>query len=377
MEPIPNLNNAERRRIPPVVLFVLLVGLSVGFLHGRLADLYARPASVPTQPLRLPAEWPDEAVTVPVGGGFQWVTLRRGGLLARGPGRLIGQEEVSLCDQRRDGSPDAPLLPLYVGWGWAQLRAAATANLAARPPRPANYGLKNPMLDDGPEGVDVPAFQLALDPVGTPLRPLTEDQFLRLTLRDRRPVLLLADTAETGAGPALAFHRDLWLLWSAGAAPAGDGWDHAVRVQRMADRECPFGRLQLSVYGPPGPDQAVSATGPRTVLWYPGGESAREFRLEPGRYGAVAALAAPPPRREDAELFERALATGLLRPGEDGRIAVAPADLPLRQAYARLHPELLTPREGEPDWLGGTWDDAPAGRGVQCPATIGGSALAV
>ena len=353
MEPIPNLNNAERRRIPPVVLFVLLVGLSVGFLHGRLADLYARPASVPTQPLRLPAEWPDEAVTVPAGSGFQWVALRRGGLLVPGPSRLIGQEEVSLCDQRRDASADAPLLPLYVGWDWAQLRAAAAANLAARPPRPANYGLKNPMLDDGPEGVDVPAFQLALDPFGTPLRPLTEDQFLRLTLHDRRPVFLLADTAETGAGPALVFQRDLWLLWNAAA-----GWDHAVRVQRVADRECPFGRLQLSVYGPPGPDQAVSAAGPRTVLWYPGGEPAREFRLEPGRYGALAAPAAPPPRREDAELFERALAAGLLRPGEDGRIAVAPADLPLRQAYARLHPELLTPREGEPDWLGGTWDDA-------------------
>jgi hypothetical protein len=62
--------------------------------------------------------------------------------------------------------------------------------------------------------------------------------------------------------------------------------------------------------------------------------------------------------REDADLFERTLAMGLLRPGADGRIAVAPADLPLRQIFRREHPELLTPRHEEPDWLHGRWDDA-------------------
>lgn len=64
------------------------------------------------------------------------------------------------------------------------------------------------------------------------------------------------------------------------------------------------------------------------------------------------------PHREDADLFERTLAMGLLRPGADGRIAVAPADLPLRQIFRREHPELLTPSRHEPDWLNGRWDDA-------------------
>jgi hypothetical protein len=109
----------------------------------------------------------------------------------------------------------------------------------------------------------------------------------------------------------------------------------------------------MEVYGPPGPDAAESDAEPRSVLWYSGREPAREFRLAPGRYPPPAA----PPRREDAELFERALAAGLLRPGEDGRIAVAPADLPLRRTYARARPELLAPRDGEPDWLAGPWDD--------------------
>lgn len=62
--------------------------------------------------------------------------------------------------------------------------------------------------------------------------------------------------------------------------------------------------------------------------------------------------------REDAELFEHTLAMGLLRPGTDGRIAVAPADLPLRRIFQRDHPDLLTPRYDEPDWLHGRWDDA-------------------
>ena len=62
--------------------------------------------------------------------------------------------------------------------------------------------------------------------------------------------------------------------------------------------------------------------------------------------------------REDADLFERTLEMGLLRPGADGRIAVAPADLPLRQIFRREHPELLTPSRHEPDWLNGRWDDA-------------------
>ncbi|MBL8260620.1 MAG: hypothetical protein JNM60_12490 [Candidatus Competibacteraceae bacterium] len=69
-----------------------------------------------------------------------------------------------------------------------------------------------------------------------------------------------------------------------------------------------------------------------------------------------AETAARAPRREDAKLFARATEGGLLRLQADGRIAVAPADLPLRHAYARAHPDLLTPRSEGPDWLAGLWD---------------------
>lgn len=63
-------------------------------------------------------------------------------------------------------------------------------------------------------------------------------------------------------------------------------------------------------------------------------------------------------RREDAELFDQALNAGLLRPDSGGRIAVAPADLPVRQRWASDHPDLLAPQSNdEPDWLDGAWDD--------------------
>ncbi len=355
MEPILSLNGAARRRILTPLLFVLGILSSIGLLHRWLVALYARPAAVPTATAPLPADFPDPELMVPAGDGFQRMVPSQGLLLIQGPRRLIGQREISLCAQRAAASAAATLLPLYVGWDWAQAREAAAANRAAQPPRPAHYGLKNPLLDDGPGGVDVPAFAVTVEPAGAPLRPYADEEPLWLTVRDRRPVLLLADTAASGPGPALAFRRDLWLLWNAGESAAAERWDHAARVRRLAERDCPFGRLRVSVYGGAARGETGSDTEPLTVLWYPGQGPAREFRLAPGRYVAPAA---PPPRREDAELFDQALAAGLLRPGDDGRIAVAPVDLPLRRLYAREHPELLAPRDGEPDWLSGVWDEA-------------------
>lgn len=61
--------------------------------------------------------------------------------------------------------------------------------------------------------------------------------------------------------------------------------------------------------------------------------------------------------REDARLFEQALAAGLLQLDAEGRIRVAPADLPLRQRYARDHPDLLASGAHPPEAWSKTWDD--------------------
>lgn len=67
--------------------------------------------------------------------------------------------------------------------------------------------------------------------------------------------------------------------------------------------------------------------------------------------------AVSPSSREDARLFEQALAAGLLQLSIDGRIRVAPADLPLRQRYARDHPDLLVPGIRPPAAWSKAWDD--------------------
>ena len=222
MEPIPPLNGVARRRILTPLVFALGILFSVGLLHSRLAALYAQSAAAPAELPRLPADFPDPELIIPSGAGFQRLVPSQGLLLIQGPRRLLGQQEVSLCDQRASTSATAPLLPLYVGWDWAQAREAAAANLAAQPPRPANYGLKNPLLDDGPGGVDVPAFTVTMELASAPLRPYADAEPLQATVRDRRPVLLLADTAASGSGPALTFRRDLWLLWNAGEPPQAE-----------------------------------------------------------------------------------------------------------------------------------------------------------
>lgn len=358
MEPISKLNqHSAPRRVRRSWLLALCVVLSVGWLQRQLATIYARPLA-PTPPqARLPVDGPNEAVTLPAGPGLQRIALRQGTLLVRGPDqRLVGQQQLTLCEQLRDPAA-ATLTPVYVGWDWAQLRAEAMAHLTAQPPRSAHDGLKNPLLDDGPGGIDIPAFQIGAATNETPLRPYDAGEPLRLTVRDPQPVLLLADdaTSAAGANPSLAFRYDAWLLWNPGGKPIGERGEFAVRVQRLPDRACPFGRLHVSVYGPPDPATAGTDGGLRTVLWYAGQGPAREFRLAPGHY---AAPVAPAPRREDAELFERALAAGLLRLSEDGRVAVAPADLPLMRTDARIHPELLVAPGAGPDWLSGPWNEA-------------------
>ena len=61
---------------------------------------------------------------------------------------------------------------------------------------------------------------------------------------------------------------------------------------------------------------------------------------------------------EDAQLFAEALRLGLLRADGPGRIAVAPADLPLRRRWLLEHPDLLTPSGAdEPNWLDGPWNE--------------------
>ena len=321
-----------------MALLVLLLPLaSVALLWTQLAALYQRPAvwAVPAASAALPTALAGVAVTIPGEGGFHLFNRAEGRLLVLGPHHLLGRQELSLCAQRAGADEGAALLPLWIGWDWRQ--AAATA-------QGQGDKLRNPLLDDGPDGVDVPALRLDAEAAaGTALR---------LSLQEPRPLRILADGVLMAVpGAVLQVQQDLWLLWQAASGSANAPWNQALRLRRQADRSCLAGRLLVEVYGalPVSPGDAR----PRTVLWYASGAPVQELRLAPGRYAA----AAPLPRREDAELFARALSAGLLRPSADGRLAVAPADLSLRQREAGRDPTLLVSGDTI-DWLNGTWDKA-------------------
>lgn len=64
-----------------------------------------------------------------------------------------------------------------------------------------------------------------------------------------------------------------------------------------------------------------------------------------------------PPLREDAALFSAALRVGLLREDAQGKIVIAPADLPMQRRWAEQYPELLTTQlADEPHWVAMPWN---------------------
>ncbi|MGF1528220.1 MAG: penicillin-binding transpeptidase domain-containing protein, partial [Candidatus Competibacterales bacterium] len=328
------------------------------------------PVSSPPRPAALAGA----RLTIPPAPGFHLLSLPTGDAGAQVGQDVVGRQEVSLCHQRRDpGRANSPLVPLWIGWSWSQVEAAAAANRSRD--RPAHYGLKNPLVDGGAAGAgaeDVPALRLDTYPRGAPLPPLEEtpdrggDGALGITLVEDRPALGLSDRAgrrPLAVGEPLAFQRDAWILWHSSAdlgaqdSPS-QGWPFALRLQRRPRRGCGAGSLLATVYGP-SRDAAKpgESAGARLYLYPgPGGGDATSVGLPPGRH-TFPDTQEPGP--EDAALFQRAVAAGLIRLEPGPRITLAPIDLARRQAMARRHPQhLVTPLEtirGEP------WPDVAGG----------------
>ncbi|MCP5198139.1 MAG: hypothetical protein H6974_15395 [Gammaproteobacteria bacterium] len=335
------------------IVFTLIIVAGVFLLGGQLGAIYQEPLAATAEPARFPAALAGAQVRVPEETGFHLIPLNEGMLLVEGPHRRVGQADVSLCDQRARSDPDSPLIPLYIGWDWTRIRAVIDANLAQVPPRPAAFNLKNPLLDDGPGGVDAPAVVLDTLPPGAALRPAnTAESYLQLTLRDSRPLSGLSDLTaqlQPGGTPTLRFRHDAWLFWDADAAPGP--WRQALRVQRLASAHCTLGRIRVTVYGPP--DMPPSDSTARLLRFYAQKEPVLTFSLAPGDYTVPAGA---PPTQEDTDLFAAATAAGLIRLDTNGQITVAPPDLPRWRSFADAHPERLITDPGDP-WLVLPWDD--------------------
>ena len=344
------------RRFFTVLLLVLIPAAGVVGLGRCLDAIYQEPVAAAAEPIRFPPALAGEPFRVPEDAGFHRIALNSGTLLVEGPHRVLGQARVSLCDQTRDSGSTSPLIPLYIGVDWSQIRQRIDANLASAPPRPASAGLKNPMLDDGPGGVDVPDIVLDTEPPGVALAAATvPDRPLRLTLRDRRTVTGVSDAAPDlshGAASTLSFHQDAWLLWDAGSAPSQ--WRQALQIHRLLKDSCRLGAIQVTVYGPP--DETVPAQATRRLRFYPSQGPLRTFQLAPGDYAIPTEWAHAP---EDADLFAAATAAGLIRMNRTRyQVTVAPADLPRRLRFAHDHPERLVAEPGGESWSTLDWTEA-------------------
>ncbi|MFC0251663.1 penicillin-binding transpeptidase domain-containing protein [Massilia consociata] len=229
------------------------------------------------------------------------------GMVAAAPVR------IDLCTQALD--PQRPLLlPLRIGYPFAEAAALAPGT----PPR--NVLLAGP-------GSTMPRVDLRGDARGP----------LRLAWNAGAASASWAGDAGNGvvtrgARGEAALGRSGWLVWKEGA----------LRFTRRTSAACPqAGELLLQHYLP-GP------AGAGLVQAYGSGMAPAALRLAPGEYLVPAAA---PPGLEDAQLFARLQARGLLRLGRSGLVELAPRDLALWQAAA---PGVRAPLRG---WEGVRIDD--------------------
>ncbi|KGF81964.1 hypothetical protein IA69_08460 [Massilia sp. JS1662] len=252
-------------------LLLAAAGAVLIVVHARwlAADGEASPGDGAS---RLTAVLPGVAFTVP---GTPGVTVRTHGgasLLILSGMRAGAAQRVDLCDQLADRTRPGRLLPLRIGWTFADV-AALTA------PR-------NVLLAAGP----MPR--------------------VRVDGRAGAPLDVRWD------GPAQ------WVGANARVAPGGEGWlawrDGALRLRHRASSACPAaGELLVQLYRPAPTPRAL-------VVALPAQGSPVETMLAPGDYRVPSA---PAPAMEDEQLFAQLQAKGLVRLGPNGLAELAPPDL--------------------------------------------------
>lgn len=236
----------------------------------------------------------------------EWVML--------GEKQIGRSEEVDLCDQRTL-SNEAPerMYPILVRAGWPEIVAAQGAGRKLRNPMvvPAEMGQGFPSLNVSgaafPLGTGQP---LRLEPIGT-----------------ERGWRLLSDVPSIPGRASREITREAWLLWQPPVeSKVGGGprrYAHALRLQRADSQSCAAGVLRFSLYSATPARLARDAQ--VTAVVFPPLGGALETRLPPGTHRVPEHAAVPV---EDRALFEAALSRGLIRVAADGRVVIAPVDLP-------------------------------------------------
>jgi len=271
---------------------------------------------------------PGAVLHLPDGAGARLLRLPQASLLILSGLRAEPAQRVDLCSQLANpGDPDSRLLPLRIGYRFADVeRLAARAEAAGQP-----LALRNLMLAG--EGGAMPRVEIAG-------RAPTLDSGAPLTLRwEGQAATWIADGGAgvpvEGAVASASLLRQGWLLW---------GGDGALRIERGASSACPaLGQLTLQLYRRA---DAAAASGASVVpparalvVAFPARGAPVETRLAPGDYRIPASAPAP---LEDQQLFDALRARGLVRLGRDGLAELAPPDLVAWRALGRTPWDAVT-----------------------------------
>ena len=221
---------------------------------------------------RLAAVLPGLAFTVPDTPGVTVRTQDGASLLILSGMRAGPMQRVDLCDQLADRTHPGRLLPLRIGWTFAD------AALLSAP--------RNVLL--------------------------AEHAMPRVRVDGR-------------AGAPLDVRWDGQAQWvgpNARVAPGGDGWltwrDGALRLRHRPSGTCPAaGELLVQLYRPAPAPRAL-------VIAVPAQGNPVETLLAPGDYRVPSS---PAPAMEDAQLFAQLQARGLVHLGANGLAELAPPDL--------------------------------------------------
>jgi cell division protein FtsI/penicillin-binding protein 2 len=250
--------------------------------------------------------------------------------------------QVDLCSQRASETATR-LMPLRIGYGFADVKTWVGQN--QKQGRNDAPGLKNVLLDSGTGADDVPELVIT-GPASGDFTGLSS-QPLQLNWGSRQhAVRLLSDVSDVsgaqiqvlprGQRADAAMRREAWLVWDASPAGGSDAATgnpaasaplarRALHVQRVTSPTCPqAGQLLLQLFKP-----VLGNTAPARkslVQAFPAlGGAVQSAWLAAGAYRVPHTAAQP---LEDQTMFADLQRLGLLRLAANGRIEIAPRDLP-------------------------------------------------
>lgn len=295
-----------------------------------------------------------ETLDVPRAAGF-WLLPTRQGDIVVNLGEPVGaRQQVNLCVQRTL-SKDDPLkiFEIVMNGAWPDLERVQDGRKAAGKKLLLNPLVMPPALQAGLPRIAISGR--AADDLEAPGLMMTASGGANWRLQSDAGAAIGAPASATAAtatgatdNPAptrVAFTRDAWLLWSqpagAGAAaqPRADAprrFDHALHFHRVMDesvlkaqrevyRGCAAGAMSVALYT--SGEQTVQPKGLGVALnIFPRAGGMVNTRLASGLHVFPSVHADV---MEDQELFDAAVARGLIRLNAAGRAEVIPADFGL------------------------------------------------